>query len=149
MDIPLALEVLKPGLYWGPNANTSNTYAELASTWPAASGAIPTEAQMESAWAQILTERPELIDGVIAEKKRAKELLDQLAATGRILKAIVGLTVDELNAVRQWLTALKSATAGASTYAAFRTAVTALASMPNRNDDQARAAVRNRVDAQA
>lgn len=54
MDIPLVLESLRPGVSWGPNAQSDATYAQLVSTWPAASGTPPTEAEMEQAWQDIL-----------------------------------------------------------------------------------------------
>jgi hypothetical protein len=62
VDIPLVLERLRPGVSWGPNAGSYSTYADLAATWPGPS-AVPTQAEMDAAWTQILAERVGVLPG--------------------------------------------------------------------------------------
>lgn len=59
MDIPVVLDALGlSALNWGPNANSNNTYAQFASTWPVGNPTIPTEAAMEAKWAEIVANAP-------------------------------------------------------------------------------------------
>ncbi len=59
MDIPQVLASLRPGVYWGPCAQTHSTYANLFAHWPeSGSGACPTEAEMEAEWAALEAARP-------------------------------------------------------------------------------------------
>ncbi len=55
MDIPRVLQQLHPGIFWGPQSSTSNTYAEFSAYWPDSNPTIPTEAEMETKWAEIET----------------------------------------------------------------------------------------------
>ena len=57
MDIPLVLERLRPGLDWGPYAQTNSTYLALASTWRDKSQPCPTFQEMSDCWAQIQAEQ--------------------------------------------------------------------------------------------
>jgi hypothetical protein len=64
MILPLALEQLtltgrlQPGEDWGPMATDFATYAEFAAAWRGTS-AVPTLAELETAWATYLTAHPE------------------------------------------------------------------------------------------
>jgi hypothetical protein len=62
MDLPLALERLRPGEPWGPNAGSYSTYAELAAMWPGPT-VVPTQAEMDSAWTAVLAERAGFLPG--------------------------------------------------------------------------------------
>lgn len=93
------------------------------------------------------TDAAQLLREAQTYRDAAKALFDELKDVGRSLKAIAGLTVDEINVIRQWLTSFKAGTAGAATLAAFKTMVAALPDMPDRTDAQARTAFRNLVDA--
>lgn len=72
-----------------------------------------------------------------------------LAAAERSDRAIVKLTVDELNVLRDWIMQFKAAVAGAATLAALKTAVAALPNTPARTYQQARTAYENAVDGDA
>lgn len=59
MDIPQVLAALGLiHLQWGQNSNTGNSYAEFASTWPAENPTIPSEAEMEAKWAELVAGAP-------------------------------------------------------------------------------------------
>jgi len=62
------------------------------------------------------------------------------------LKALVILTMDELNTLRDWTVDFKSAVAGASTLAQLKTAVAALPTLNDRTLQQLRTALENKVD---
>ena len=59
--------------------------------------------------------------------------------------ALALATLDAINELRQWDAALKTATAGAGTFAAFKTAVAALPATPDRTRTQLIAAVRSKL----
>lgn len=106
-------------------------------------GARPTDTEV---LAVVAPTAQQLIDQA---KAAAKDLFDQLDAMMRLHRAEIGLMVDEINLLRQRLRAQDAAVAGAGSLAALKTAWAALAAVPDRTDDQARAALRNRIDAQA
>lgn len=60
MDIPRVIEKIKNGkykeMYWGPLANSENTYEELKSKWPKENPELPTKEEMELCWATIEAE---------------------------------------------------------------------------------------------
>jgi hypothetical protein len=61
-------------------------------------------------------------------------------------RAIALVTLDEVNALRQWITDFKTAVANAATLAALKTAVAALPNVPQRTATQAKNAVVARLD---
>lgn len=65
----------------------------------------------------------------------------------RVIRAVVGLLVDELNVLRGWLRDFKSATAAASNLATLKTGVAALPNLPDRTVSQAKTAVSDRINA--
>jgi hypothetical protein len=69
--------------------------------------------------------------------------VDDLA---RVQRAVVVLTVDELNVLRDWLTQFKAAVAAAGTLAALKTSVAALPALPERTFAQVRTAIRGKID---
>jgi hypothetical protein len=144
MDIPQVLAVLRPDDDWGPNAQSTNTYAELAAAWRGASG-VPTLEQMQAEWAAIEAGRPAAL--LAAARARAKELLD-LSEDGRekLARAIVLVSMDEVNALRAWVTAFKGAVAASSSLADLKSRVAALDNLPQRTAALAKTAVRNRID---
>lgn len=84
-----------------------------------------------------------------AAKVSAKAYVDtDIAPIGRVVRGIVTLTADEINLIRDWITAFKAATAGAGTLAAFKTAVAALDNMPTRTNTQVKNAVKDAIDAE-
>ena len=88
-------------------------------------------------------------DSIKTAKRLSKDLFDRLEAESRILRAIVTLTVDEINILRQWIVAFKAAVAAAANLADLKTRVSSLPNTPDRTYDQARTAIRNNVDAQS
>jgi hypothetical protein len=82
MDIPQVLSVLRPGEDWGPCANTSNTYTELAANWVSEKNFCPTEAQMLTTWAEIEADRP------------VREAMERIQSAGMAL--LMGATPSEI-----------------------------------------------------
>ncbi len=60
---------------------------------------------------------------------------------GQILRAEALVLIDEINALREWITSFKAATAAATSLANLQTRVAALASMPDRTASQAKTAI--------
>lgn len=85
-------------------------------------------------------------DAVRTARRLARELYDAADHLGRIQRAMAVLTVDELNALRSWVTDFKAAVAAATTLADLKARVALLPSLPPRTYAQARAAVRAAVD---
>lgn len=63
------------------------------------------------------------------------------AGEARVLRAVVKVLVDELNALREWDVAFKAAVAAATSLADLKTRVAALPDLPDRTLAQARNAV--------
>jgi hypothetical protein len=63
----------------------------------------------------------------------------------QLLRAELLVTMDELNALRQWITSFKAATAAATTLADLKTRVAALANTPDRTAAQIKPALVSRV----
>jgi hypothetical protein len=124
--------------------------AQSISRWDAAAlGAQPTPQQLADAIASApflawLAEHGG--DAGLTQRRLAKELYDALDAEARALRAVVVLTVDELNDLRSWITSFKAEVAAASSLADLKTRVATLPSLPQRTYAQARTAVRNAVD---
>lgn len=64
----------------------------------------------------------------------------------KILIGIVSVLIDELNTLRQWDASFKTATNGAGTFAAFKTAVAGLPATPDRTLAQAKTAIQNVIN---
>jgi len=62
------------------------------------------------------------------------------------LKALVTITMDEINILRAWTASFKTATAGASTFANFKTAVAGLPTLSPRTLIQLRNAMETKID---
>ena len=78
-----------------------------------------------------------------AEKKIVEQDLDQFTLRQR---AIVAVLVDEINALRGWLSAYKSEVAAATSLADLQTRTAALPAMPDRTGAQAKTAIANKVE---
>lgn len=84
----------------------------------------------------------------------ARQLLDQDAAAvvgastpaGKLYRAVVLVSKDEVNALRAWLTDFKGAVAAATSLADLKVRVAALPSMPARTAAQARSALLAKLD---
>ena len=83
---------------------------------------------------------------VTRQRGDAKAQYDDLAKLGKVLRAVVLVTLDEINTLRQWDADLKAAVAAATNFADLKTRIAALPGMPDRTGAQARTAVRNRLD---
>lgn len=71
---------------------------------------------------------------------------DQADRQQLLSRAIVLVTVDEVNALRDWITSFKVAVAAASSLADLKVRVAALDAMPDRTEAQAKAAVVNKLN---
>lgn len=76
----------------------------------------------------------------------AKALYDSQGESERALRAVAKLAVDEINALRAWVTSFKAAVAAATNLADLKTRVAALANTPARTYEQAKAAVASLID---
>lgn len=110
--------------YWNPALGTQPSPATLAAV---------TEAQVTAA-------------RLAKVKAAAKALYDDLQAAYRLQRAVVKLTVDELNALRQWVTSFKAAVAASSSFGNYQTRVAALANLADRTYAQAKTAVQNLIN---
>lgn len=135
IDLPQVLDVLRPGVYWGPMAQTGVAYADFAAAWPGGdSGTLPTEQECQTTWDTLEANRPATV--LAARRAAAIVLAAAPEAVAQVIRAELLLTMDELNVVRQWVTDFKAATAGAATLAALKTAVAALPNLPQRTAAQ-------------
>lgn len=66
--------------------------------------------------------------------------------TGQITRALVLVTKDEINLLRQWVTDFKAAVAASTSLADLKTRVAALDSMPQRTAQQAKAAMLAKIN---
>jgi len=66
----------------------------------------------------------------------------------RATRALALVTLSEVNNLRQWDAALKSAAAGAGTFAQFKTVIAALPNTSDRTAAQLRQAIRDQIDAE-
>lgn len=125
-------------------------------------GAVVTRVQMGAYWVDWWGTQPTQVEiddrmnqpaaQLLAEAKAdAKALFDELDAIFRLHRAEVGLMVDEITLLRARLRAQDAAIAAATNLADLKSRWATLAAaqpMPDRNDAQARTALRNRIDAQ-
>lgn len=77
----------------------------------------------------------------------ASALMNTVKAEGKVLRALVLVLIDEINALRQWVAAFKAATAAATNLANLQTRVAGLPNMPDRTLAQAKTAIANTLDA--
>ncbi len=77
----------------------------------------------------------------------ASAVIDDVAYLGKVMRAEAAVLVDEINALRDWITAFKAAVAAATTFANLQTRVAALAAMPDRTLTQARTAIQAKITA--
>lgn len=82
---------------------------------------------------------------VTDQRSRATALLADPAGQEKLLRAVLLVLLDELNALREWLTSFKAATAAATTLADLKVRVAALPAMPDRTAAQARSAVAGKI----
>lgn len=82
-------------------------------------------------------------------RDQAIAIFDGMDGAAKISRAITYSIVSELNAIRQWLVAFKTATAASTNYATLKTGVAGLSGMPDRTDAQARTVIVNKVAADA
>ena len=73
-------------------------------------------------------------------------LINLLDSYPRAYRAIAGLTVDEINTLRQWIAAFKIQVAAAATLADLKTRVAGLPDLPNWTLAQAKTAFINKVN---
>ena len=64
---------------------------------------------------------------------------------GLLHRAVASVLVDEINALRDWITSFKAAVAAATSLANLQTRVAALADLPDRTLAQARTAITNKI----
>lgn len=87
-------------------------------------------------------------DATLTLRRQAKEALDNAVNAQHALdRALVLVLIDEVNALRQWMTSFKAATAAATSLSNLQTRVAALNNMPDRTATQARTAIKNKIDA--
>ncbi len=147
MDIPLVLEVLRPGEDWGPCAQSDSTYAAMAAKWRGSS-AVPTEAEMGAAWTAIQASRA--ANFVAALKARAvSAFTDAKDDSAQRDRAIVLTLVDGINFLRDGDTSFKVAVAASTNLANLKTRVDALSNLPARSTAYARTAITNKINSGA
>lgn len=143
MDIPQVLAVLRPGEDWGPCAASDSTYAQLAATWRSKLSAVPTLAQMQAQWNTLEANRPTAERDAL--RALAVFLATDKAAPNKLLRAALLVAMDEVNALRQWITAFKAAVAASTSLANLQTRVAALANTLDRTAAQIKPALASRI----
>ena len=82
-----------------------------------------------------------------AQRSGAKAIVDALGSDSKVLRALLLLTLDEINDLRGWLVDFKVETAAASNLADFKARIATLPNMPDRTASAARTAIKNKIDA--
>lgn len=80
-------------------------------------------------------------------RTEAAELLAATDRTARALRAVALTALDEINALRDWITQFKAATAAATSLANLQTRVAALANVPQRTAAQLKSALSAKAQA--
>lgn len=81
------------------------------------------------------------------ERADARALLASVPdAYGKLFRATAAVMVDELNALREWITSFKAAVAAATNLANLQARVAALGNLPDRTLAQAKTALAGRID---
>jgi hypothetical protein len=83
----------------------------------------------------------------LKDRTAASTKFDAVTAEAKALRAIASVLIDELNAIRQWLVAFKSATAASTNYATLKSGIGGLSNMPDRTLAQAKTAIQNAINA--
>lgn len=79
-------------------------------------------------------------------KQAAKNLYDATDSNSRLIRAGDKLVVDEINLLREWITAFKAAVAASTSLSNLQTRVAALPDVPDRTYAQGKTAIFNLVD---
>jgi hypothetical protein len=82
----------------------------------------------------------------LQNRATASAKLDLVNAEAKALRGLVSVLIDELNAIRQWLTSLKTATNASTNYATLKSGILALSNTPDRTLAQAKAAIQNAIN---
>lgn len=143
MDIPQVLASLRPGQDWGPLAQTGVAYADFAAAWRGASP-VPTEQEMLAEWATLEAARP--VRDRDARRTAAQALAAAPDPTVQLLRAQLLVLIDEVNALRAWVTTFKAGVAGAAAFSNFKTATAATANLPARTPAQIKPALAARIN---
>lgn len=77
---------------------------------------------------------------------RANSFMSVLDANSRAYRAVASIMVDEINALRDWVTSFKAAVAAATSLADLKTRVAALNDLPDRTLAQAKTAFINKIN---
>lgn len=149
MKIAEILDLAFPQRGWSSSCASNATDQEQYDgiTWPAPLGAKPT-------LAAILAQEATAIAALAAMPKTlAKLIFADTAPDGQppsiAQRGAVLVTLDEINALRQTLAAIKAAFVASSTYANLKTGVVAaIPAMADRTPAQIRPAIRNKIDAE-
>ena len=70
-----------------------------------------------------------------------------ITGNAKLTRAVVLITMDEINNLRQWVMSFKAAVAAATTLADLKTRVAALSDTPDRTTAQLKTAVENKINA--
>jgi hypothetical protein len=76
----------------------------------------------------------------------SKARINNLEDIGLPIRALAFESVQEINALRQWLMSFKTETAASSNLADFKTRIAALPNMPDRTLAQVRTSIKNDID---
>lgn len=147
MDIPSILDRL--GLSsqeWGPGGRSGATYEELVAGWRG-NVPVPTQQQMDAAWAEIVGLGGLSGLELLALRAAAKACLASAKdAQAKKDRAVVAILLNEINDLRAWITSFKAATAAATNLADFKTRVSALSNTPARTMSQAQTKYEAMID---
>lgn len=92
MDIPIVLNRLHPGLYWGSHAGSHSTYAKLKTKWPPSNPPLPTKAVMTTEWNKYLNEQPP----TKTEAEFKTEITTYIITAAHSKKMIAALAIEQL-----------------------------------------------------
>lgn len=81
------------------------------------------------------------------QRSEAKDAIDGLDHSAKLLRAIIIVLLDEINSLRSWIRSFKTETAAATNLANFQTRVATLPNMPDRTTVQARTAIKASINA--
>lgn len=80
-------------------------------------------------------------------RSRAKELLASAEAYEKLTRAVVLITLDEINNLRSWIASFKTEVAASTNLANLQSRVAALPNMPARTITQLKTAIEAKIDA--
>ncbi len=83
---------------------------------------------------------------ITSAQKEAVTFMQRPDAEAKAFRAVAALAIDEINTLREWIAAFKSATALATSLANLQTRVAALPDLPDRTLAQAKAAFITKVN---